>query len=146
MKTIIWIISLGFLIACSKSATETRKNSDSAKTEPQEASFTLSLRDCKNISFGNDQLVLCLDSLSDSRCPMNANCVWAGTAIARFSFTKNEQVYPIALATLPFASYQQKIIVAGYTITLINVLPYPIVPPGGPIEPPTKAEVRISNY
>jgi len=139
------IICLSLLLSCSKLKSEKTKNTTSNKSEFREQSFTLSLNECKNISFNSDEIRLCLDSLSDSRCPTNATCVWAGTAIARFSFTKNEQTYPIVLATLPFLSYQQKTTVAGYTITLINVLPYPVVPPLGPLEPPTKAEIKISN-
>lgn len=147
MKTTIYLfplICLSFLLACSKKANDTAKTSHTSEIELKEDSLDLSLKECKNISFGDDQLQVCLDSLSDSRCPMNANCVWAGTAIAWLSFTKNGQKYIVALATLPFDSYKQKMTMAGYTISLINVLPYPYVPSSGPIEPPTKAIIKIT--
>ncbi|MBK5271481.1 MAG: hypothetical protein JJE22_10750 [Bacteroidia bacterium] len=139
------IICLSFLFACSKSSNQTATNSHSNKVEFKEGSVTIPLKECKNISFGSDQLKLCLDSVSDSRCPSNVICVWSGTAIASLSFTKNGQVYPVTLAIPPFGSYQEKIKVAGYTITLLDVTPYPVAPPYSiPIEP-TKAEIKISN-
>jgi len=134
-------------MGCTKSSNRVDSNSPSGKTELKEETVSLALKGCSSISFNNDHLTLCLDSVSDSRCPLNVVCAWAGTAIATLKFTKNEQVYPVTLAIPEFASYQQKITVAGYTIKLINVTPYPIAPPfpnPSPIEP-AKVEIEISN-
>jgi hypothetical protein len=148
MKTTIClfsIICLGLLSACSKSFNQSARHSVSSKTGFKKEAITVSLKKCKTIFFGNDPLKLCLDSVSDSRCPANAVCIWSGTAIAHLLFTKNEQVYPVTLAVPAFAPYQEKITLVGYTIKLIKVNPYPVLPPyPTPIES-KKAEIEVSN-
>jgi hypothetical protein len=146
MKIIIFlisVISLNLLPACSKQGIHSAKNP--TKGEPKDVSVIVSLKGCKSISFNDDQLKLCVDSISDSRCPSNVVCVWAGTAIVRFTFTNNGNEHPVVLAIPPFESFTQQIKVAGYTLTLINVSPYPVASPGTPVEV-KKAEVKISNY
>jgi hypothetical protein len=138
---LISLVSMSLLFACTKPAND--HPSDSG--EWKEITLTIDLNECENITFGNDELTLCLDSVADSRCPINANCIWSGTAITRFSFTKNDQSFPVVLATPPFASYQQQVSIAGYTIKLINVLPYPELGPSAPANQ-IKAKIEIKNY
>jgi hypothetical protein len=143
MKKLTGIVFLlSILFACTKSVNE---NILSKSSEWQEKTLTIDLNKCGNINFGPDQLTLCLDSVSDFRCPINANCIWGGTAIARFTFTKNGQQYPVVLAIPPFASYQQEIKVANYTLKLINVSPYPEYNTNTP-PADIDAKVEIKNY
>lgn len=137
------VFGLCLFLACSKPANENDQASKNA--EWHEKTVTIDLNQCQNVNFGNDRLRLCLDSVNDSRCPMNADCIWAGTAIAKFTFTKNGQANPVTLAIPAFASYPQQITVAGYTIKLINVFPYPDL--NANIPPAIiQAKVEIKNY
>lgn len=140
---LILLITICFTIACSKSGDH--ENTQAAKQAYSEKTLTIDLNKCENFTFGNDQLTLCVDSIADSRCPINVNCIWGGTAITKFSFTKNGQVNHIALAIPAFASYQQQITIAGYTIQLINVYPYPEVGVTVPTDQ-RKVKLEIRNY
>jgi hypothetical protein len=51
--------------------------------------FEIGLKQC--YSDIDNKLTICLDSLiADSRCPANANCIWAGNATVRLSFNHKE--------------------------------------------------------
>lgn len=140
---LILLITICFTIACSKSGAD--GNPVAAKQVFSEKSLTIDLNKCETFFFGDDRLTLCVDSIADSRCPANVNCIWGGTAIVKFAFTKNGQVNHIALAIPAFASYQQQITIAGYTIQLINVYPFPQT---GVTSPATERKVKaeIRNY
>lgn len=92
-----------------------------------EALVNISLNNCANNIFADKNKRLCFDSvLSDSRCPANAQCVWQGTAIAKFSFYINGNIYNAVLSTLPQpGSYDNSIILSGYKIEFIDLHPYP---------------------
>ena len=46
----------------------------------------------------NNHVQICLDSVIEySRCLKGVVCSWAGTAIAKFSFTVNQDQRPITL-------------------------------------------------
>jgi hypothetical protein len=140
---LILLITISFTIACSKS--EDDGNSVAAKQAFSEKNLTIGLYKCETFTFGDDQLSLCVDSIADSRCPANVNCIWGGTAITKFTFTKNGQDNHIALAIPAFASYQQQITIAGYTIQLIDVYPFPqqgVAPSANE----RKVKVEIRNY
>jgi len=138
---IISIISLGLLFACSKPVNDDHASKTS---EWQEKKVTIDLNECENMIFGTDHLKICLDSVADSRCPLDVVCIWEGRAIAKFTFIKNGQSYPITLTIPGFASYSQEISVAGYTIRLINVLPYPVI--NSPQTAETTVKIEIKNY
>lgn len=133
---IVLIVCMGFTNACKKSV-NVRK----------EDSLTITLHGCANNIFSDSQVRLCFDSvISDSRCPANANCVWQGTAVCRFSFFKNGKESPIILSTLALpGQYNKDTIVAGYKIEFINLLPYPGLPPEPAPGNEIKAEVKITK-
>ena len=108
---------------------------------------TIPLNDCRTYDFPGDQVRLCFDSvINDSRCPANVVCGWAGTAVCRFSFFKNNQAYPLILATLPIPGmYSKDTIVAGYKLELTDLLPYPGLPPIPPPGNEIRAEVKITK-
>lgn len=65
---------------------------------------------------------ICFDSvLTDSRCPVDATCIWAGEAIARFKiekFDSNPIFVDLHTGTIDT-------VVQGYNISFIDLLPYP---------------------
>jgi hypothetical protein len=140
---LILLITISSSIACSKSGDD--GNPMAAKQAFSEKSLTIDLNKCEAFRFGDDQLSLCVDSIADSRCPVNVNCIWGGTAIVKFTFTKNGQVNHIALAIPAFASYQQQITIAGYTIQLINVYPFPETGVTA-LAHERKVKIEIRNY
>lgn len=78
----------------------------------------------KNCIYDPDrQSYICLDSiLTDSRCPSDVVCVWAGEAIARFKIEKFNSL-PV------FIDLKEGIkdtVVNGYMISFIKLFPYPI--------------------
>lgn len=111
-----------------------------------DSSLTIKLKNCVNKNFGSETVTICLDSvLQDSRCPLNAVCIWQGIAIAKFSFIKNSSAYPVTLATFQFGNYSTDTILSGYKIKFINLSPYP-----GTFTPPApanqiNAEVQITR-
>ena len=65
---------------------------------------------------------ICLDTvLSDSRCPSDVVCVWAGEAIARFKIEKYNG-FPIFIDLKEGA---KDTLIDGYRISFVKLLPYP---------------------
>ncbi len=68
-----------------------------------------------------------LELISDSRCPNDVQCVWAGKAEVRVSLksatNESVRVFEIGMATTT----------GGVTVTLVDALPYPVA--GTPIVP-----------
>lgn len=65
---------------------------------------------------------------SDSRCPEDVKCIWAGAATASIKImTTTSRPMQIELSTenLPSKSLTKSQNIAGYTISLEKVLPYP---------------------
>ena len=87
---------------------------------------SVNFKNCTSQTFKSETVTICFDSvLSDSRCPANAICVWRGTAIAKFSFTANGNVYPLTLATSAFNGVPSDTVVTGYKIKFLDLSPYP---------------------
>ncbi|HEX7844181.1 MAG TPA: hypothetical protein VF476_00190 [Chitinophagaceae bacterium] len=107
---------------------------------------SLRLKECGRYVYNGETTRLCFDSVvSDSRCPANVVCVWEGTAVAKFSFHKNNEAYSLTLATRAVPTqFSKDTIVAGYKIEFINLLPYP-----GTVENPlpknARAEVKVTR-
>lgn len=66
-------------------------------------------------------LTAMVTEINDSRCPANANCVWAGTAYAKLAFSNNFSVM-LQLGQPKDTTYEGRL----YTFSLVNVLPYPV--------------------
>jgi len=133
---IVLIACLAFTNGCKKPISESKEDS-----------LTITLHGCANNIFSDSQVRLCFDSvISDSRCPANANCVWQGMAVCKFSFVKNSKTYPLILSTLALPGlYNKDTIVAGYKIEFINLLPYPGLPPEPAPGNVIRAEVKITK-
>jgi hypothetical protein len=94
---------------------------------------------------GND-LSLCFSSVeSDSRCPANAMCIWAGTAICNFTFIKNGDLHQLKLATLAVPGTPKDTTVAGFKIEFLNLSPYPGTTNGSIKDKERKAEIKITK-
>lgn len=80
--------------------------------------------------------VLCADDLdlfiqfdsliTDSRCPLKANCIWAGNAKVEIGVNYKKLKESIQLDTDKSMVTEKSVF--GYTIKLINVMPYPGTP------------------
>ncbi|MFT5822106.1 MAG: hypothetical protein ACI8ZM_003362 [Crocinitomix sp.] len=90
-----------------------------------------SLGDTTTIGLNN--IVLCNDDVklfvqfdtivSDSRCPKDANCIWAGNAEIGFSVTYDKELEIMNLNTNPDMETSKSVF--GFTFKLLNVNPYP---------------------
>jgi len=106
----------------------------------------LYLNDCNEYENESELVSLCFENVvSDSRCPTGVVCVWEGTAVANFTFKKDNTSYPITLSTLKMPpQYTKDTIVAGYKIEFLNLHPYPrqhSTPSAGTI----KDEVKVTR-
>ena len=100
---------------------------------------------CQSYYQDGEKLTLCLDSIvQDSRCPINAFCIWQGVAVARFTVDTKNNDHVIELATAPLLQYNKDTIVAGFKIELINIAPHPEM--GKPLHyDEYVAEVKVSK-
>ena len=73
---------------------------------------------------------ICFDSLiTDSRCPYNEVCLWAGVAIAKFSLNQNNTTLPFYLATNAFSQFKTDTTINKIKISLQDILPHPNATP-----------------
>lgn len=123
MKKIAILFTLFFctlitFIACKK------QKETAAITLPyfQKDSITINVDSCKNV--GN--IRVCFDTLlSESRCPTDAICTWAGFAAIRLKCNVNNQNYFLRLATDSVAGYKNDTTIAGINFKLAELTPYP---------------------
>jgi hypothetical protein len=139
MKLILAILaftSMAFVNSCSKTGSKLK-----------EGTVELKLSECESGVISGDDLKLCFTTvINDSRCPANVVCVWQGTAVARFTFTKNNESSTFDLSTLDAPpTYDKDTVLMGYKIELINLHPYP-QNAGNPIpDGQRKAELKITK-
>jgi hypothetical protein len=97
------------------------------KDIPSSQEFQLRLEECRYLTECNEDIRLCFDAVvQDSRCPSNANCVWQGVAVARFTLHLKDGPHTLELATnemMPNTTTDTTL--NGYKITLKNLAPYP---------------------
>ncbi len=78
---------------------------------------------------GDTTIVYCLDSVNDSRCPINALCIWQGYAAAKMSLTINQVTHKVQLNTpVNYPSVPNDTTIAGFRFRLLDVTPYPSLP------------------
>ncbi len=133
---ILSVSMLSFVDSCSRSGIELK-----------EGTLNIPLKKCADGKISRDKLSLCFDSvINDSRCPANAVCVWQGTAVAKFSLTKNDKSTSFELATIKMSpNYHKDTAIMGYKIEFVNLSPYPgTVPTPFPADQ-IKAELKITK-
>ena len=87
---------------------------------------TLELKNYIPVEFPNHQVTIEMDSvINDSRCPVNAVCIWEGYGAVRFDFSVASQHTSFVLYTRPGILSGNNILVYGYRITLVELNPYP---------------------
>lgn len=75
----------------------------------------------------NEYVTVCLDSVtSDSRCPINAECIWEGNASVALSVKVNNETHNITLGTN--GQFNNDTIIGDYQIKLNQLTPYPELP------------------
>ncbi|MEZ0607142.1 hypothetical protein ACAW74_01445 [Fibrella sp. WM1] len=89
-----------------------------------------------------------VDSLYDSRCPLNASCIWSGNVILRAALTKEAETKAVRLVLGPDLDNPTNkrpdstgVVLGGttYKVVLREVTPYP----GSGSAEPTKALVEV---
>jgi len=122
-------------------------NSCSKDVKLKEGTMQMGFHQCAEGKIAGDNLRFCFDSLiEDSRCPANAICVWQGAAVARFSFTNNQETSSFRLSTINMPpNYIKDTVVMGYKIEFINLTPYPGTVPSPIPDNDRKVEVKITK-
>lgn len=81
----------------------------------------------QQVSNPDCKITIQIDSvLNDSRCPSNADCVWAGNASVRFRFTDKGSAMLFVLNTYGGENFPSDTVIGDYTITMIGLSPYPL--------------------
>jgi hypothetical protein len=84
----------------------------------------IAVNQCKTFTREEKSITCCLDSIiEDSRCPINAVCIWEGRGVARFKVSTQNTIHTIALATNKFTPYRKDTTLAGFNIELMNLFP-----------------------
>ncbi|MBN1414314.1 MAG: hypothetical protein JW973_04380 [Bacteroidales bacterium] len=105
-------------------------NSPSAYNKTSSANASVSLPDTifipyhKVVRVGETNVSLCFDTIyHDSRCPEDANCIWAGAFEIGITFSDRNNVHALRLSTYTQGNTDTSL--AGYTIQAIDLLPRP---------------------
>ena len=78
----------------------------------------------QRVSFGKLQIKFTLVE-SDSRCPKDVECVWAGNAAVRLRLTSGRRAKTVTLNTGRSSAFSDETAYQGYRIKLVNLTPYP---------------------
>lgn len=117
-----FLMSATLLVACNK-ATISPTPADQVK---------LALNQSARLSSG---VTVKIDSLSDSRCPLNVNCIWAGNVMLRAVLTKDADVKTVRLilGQDPRDATNKRpdstgVVLTGttYKVVLRDVTPFPV--------------------
>lgn len=86
---------------------------------------TIKLAGCANVQRATGTIKICLDSLNDSRCPLNVECFWGGVAVVKLNVTGNG-VHSFRMSTLTNGVFPPTdTVIENHRFRLLNVLPYP---------------------
>ena len=127
------LVSASCLFACNKQ--RDTKSEDANK-------LTVALGNCEYVDSVGMPPTVCFEQLlEESRCPANANCVWQGVAVGKFSFRLSGVSHQLVLATTKYPGRPSTdTVVAGYRVKLVNITPYP-----GMSTEPTRAILQITR-
>lgn len=123
------------------------KKTNNADLPDQSPNKTIAINNCSSIT-GSSLPVICFESvITDSRCPSDAVCIWAGYAAIKLSIKDNAGlVQYFSLSTLASANHvfpPNDTLISGYHVKLISLLPYPIT--SAPQPYPYKATLQITK-
>ena len=130
MRVIALFLLLAVFFACDKPVIEKQYNY-----------FALELHHCITTNIQGADVNICMDSVHDSRCPLNVECIWAGEATVNFSLQTHGLKQSFKLSTFNNPPYfRNDTTILGYKIKLLSVTPYP----GSNSQDPYKAELSIT--
>ncbi len=118
--------NLSFIILVVVSFLSCKKTS-TTKEENKIKSGNIPLYTCSFFSTNaNPNFSICYDSLiTDSRCPSNVVCVWAGVAIVKLSLTQNNSFVSFKLSSMGGNYFPPRdTTINGINIKLVDVTPY----------------------
>jgi len=119
MKYSFLIILSGIIfIGCKKSSTDSNSFSESR---------TIPVGFCTSFTNAGVNYSICLDSVVDeSRCPIDALCIWAGVAKAKFTFTESGNAHHFYLYTPGYSSsFPSDTIINAVKIDFKSLTPRP---------------------
>ena len=124
MKIICKILPFFMLFLAEQSCTDMVETNQSS---PFTYSDTIQLPVNNFIQSYDYKYTIHFDSVfTDSRCPMEANCVWAGVAGVRFTLSeKNMKKIIVQLYTTNNDQWSDSVIYNNLKIKLLRVTPYP---------------------
>ncbi len=101
----------------------------------------IELNHCGDTIVNGHIVEICFDSVLDSRCPINAECIWAGEAIVNLSIKADGQNQTFKMATLnAVPPFKNDTTVMGYRIKLLSLLPF-----HGDNSSPYRVELSVSR-
>lgn len=130
MKKIFFLTGSGLMLLFSSCKKEAFSNGKSTNVKP-DITATVALNDCWQKSIGNDKIKLCLEALNDSRCPVDAVCIWQGVATAKFTASINGTTHHLMLSTGRVLAFITDTTIQQYKFSLLDVLPHPQIPTSG---------------
>src|SRR5688572_18306735 len=82
---------------------------------------------CVERIVNGSKVSICFNKLlEDTRCPLQAMCIWQGVAKGNFSFRAGNQETEFSLSTLTMKpAYNRDTVLFGYKIHLVDIKPYP---------------------
>lgn len=119
MKYSFLILLSGIIfIGCKKSSTDSNSFSESR---------TIPVGFCTSFTNAGVNYSICLDSVvSESRCPIDALCIWAGVAKAKFTFTEAGNAHHFYLYTpVAYPALTSDTIINAVKIKFKSLTPHP---------------------
>jgi hypothetical protein len=115
------------------------------KNNTVSSEYEVVLYNCGTSQAGNTDPSICFESLNDSRCPINANCPWQGTAVVQVSFNENNNVhqFKMGLQNYPAIGFTSDTTINGYNIVFTKLVPYPDLSKPSPLPSEIKATFMI---
>jgi hypothetical protein len=102
---------------------------ESIKTENFSINRDIGINNCSNFTANAVNYSICFDAVTnESRCPINAICIWEGYATAKFTLTSGGTIHTFSLSTLlsnKSIVLQNDTTFNGIKIALANLVPYP---------------------
>jgi hypothetical protein len=128
------VLCVAALAACEQSATSPvgAPEGPSLAVVPADLNekFELPVGDTATIN-GEGLTIIFTQVTEDSRCPIGVNCFWEGDGEVELVLSKSG--YTTQTVTLHTTLTPQAVMYAGYTISLLELAPYPVYP--NPIDP-----------
>ena len=137
IKIITTGLLAGFITGCNSPAYDYRK-------DPIVTEITVPLN--KTVKAGNTGLSVSFDKIkSDSRCPINARCVWSGVAVVAATVKDGKGASKaLSLGTVNFEKINNAEEAFGKRVTLLELLPQPVAGQAGKPElNPPSIKIKI---